>query len=68
MLPISIAPATSDDLSTVVSILSEAASWLEQKNMLGALVSKVRFLKASVLMGYDMLGILAWLKPIYNIS
>jgi hypothetical protein len=68
MLPILIAPATSDDLSTVVSILSEAASWLEQKNMLGTLVSKVRFLKASVLMGYDMLGILAWLKPIYNIS
>jgi GNAT superfamily N-acetyltransferase len=33
MSKISVAPATSDDLSTVVSILSEAANWLEQKNM-----------------------------------
>jgi hypothetical protein len=33
MSQILVAPATSDDLSIVVSILSEAANWLEQKNM-----------------------------------
>ena len=33
MQPISVRQATLDDLSTVSEILSEAAAWLEQKNM-----------------------------------
>jgi GNAT superfamily N-acetyltransferase len=33
MLPISVVLATSHDLSTVLSILSEAVAWLEHKNM-----------------------------------
>ncbi|WP_373542345.1 hypothetical protein [Chamaesiphon sp.] len=33
MLPISVRQATLDDLVMISEILSEAAAWLEQKNM-----------------------------------